>query len=210
MLGLSFTSMPFQWHRWLGEAAGTCGASSPGVILVMGGSGMPSGPELLRLQVAAKLAEAHPASEVLLIHPLDTAVMALMVDELRMRGVVEERISVVIEGRNTREQAIVLHERFPEMHHVPIALVNAPENCYRSVGALRRVGFTKVCAAPAWDTPMFVDLDQTHRMLGGRGLAPDVGRSQSLRYDFWNRLKLQVTCFREWAAILYYGLNGWI
>lgn len=210
MLVLSFTSLPYRWHRWLGEAAGTCGAASPDVVLVLGGSGMPSGPELLRLQLAAQLAEAQPTSTVIVIHPLDSSVMALMVDELLLRGVAPERIEVVVEGRNTREQAMLLHERYPTLHHASMAVVSAPENCYRSVGAMRKVGFTKVCAAPAWDTPMFVDLDHAHSTLGGRLLAPDLGRSQSLRYDFWNRLKLQVTCLREWAAIMYYGSNGWL
>jgi hypothetical protein len=57
---------------------------------------------------------------------------------------------------------------------------------------------------------MFVDLRYGHQAIGGKAYVPDVSGSQDLRYDLWNRLKLQLTCLREYLAIAYYRLNGWI
>ncbi len=210
MVLLSFTSLPWRIHQALGTAAGTCAGIAPRVIVVLGGSGMPSGPELLRLQHAAALATQYPASAVVVVHPTDPAVMDAMLHELLHRGVAGERLIAVREGTNTREQALVLHTMWPAFHQVPMALVTAPENSYRSVRAFRKVGFQNVCGDPAWDNPMYIDLAYDHRRVGGKRYAPDVSGSNALRYDVWNRLKLQVTCLRESLAIGYYRLNGWI
>ena len=209
MLALALTRLPFDAHRWLGTAAGECTAA-PQAIVVLGGSGMPSGPELLRLQHAASLAHVVRDVPVVVVHPPDTMVMRLMVAELVLRGVAVARIQPVLLGSNTREQAMAVHGAFPGLHKASVALVTAPENMYRSVRAFRRVGFTGVCGEAAWDNPMFIDLDYAHRRIGGKGWVPDVSRNTGIRYTFWNYLKLEISCLREYAAVAYYWLNDWI
>jgi uncharacterized SAM-binding protein YcdF (DUF218 family) len=209
MVALAFTRLPFDAHRALGLAAGTC-TKAPAAIVVLGGSGMPSGAELRRLQHAAAVAAAAPAATVIVVHPPDTGVMRLMIEELVWRGVDRSRIRPVLEGTNTREQALAVRSHMPGMLTAGIAIVTAPENMYRSVRTFQRAGFLAVCGEPAWDNPMFIDLAYGHRRIGGRAWLPDVGDDPGVRYTFWNYLKLEVTCLREYTAIGYYWLNDWI
>lgn len=207
LLVLAFTRIPFDAHRWLGTAAGEC-RTPVEVIVVLGGSGMPSGPELLRLHRAAELAAAWPLARVVVIHPGDGAALSAMVDELRMRGLTPERVDTLNRGDNTREQAFVLREHLQQP--TTIALVTSPENMYRSIRSFQRAGFPQVCGVAAWEHAMFHDFAYTHKRIGGQGWVPDVSDQLDLRYTFWNYLKLEITCLREYVAIGYYWLNGWI
>jgi hypothetical protein len=205
---LAFTRLPYDAHRVLGTAAGEC-TGQVDLLVVLGGSGMPSGAELRRLHHAAELAASHPAAELWVIHPGDPAVIAAMVAELEWRGVAPGRIRRLNEGDNTRAQALAV---LREVGGRPlrIALVSAPENMYRSVKTFRRAGFRQVCGAPAWDHAMDHDFTYAHKRIGGKAFVPDVSTATDLRYTFWNYLKLEITCLREYAAIAYYALNGWI
>lgn len=210
MFALAFTRIPFDVHRWLGTAAGLCPHTAPQCIIVLGGSGMPSGPELLRLHHAAEQAAQHPLARIVLLHPTDSTVMQAMVDELLLRGVAPHRIHRELEGTNTRQQALAFveggHHRVGEEY----LLVTAPENMYRSLRTFRRAGVPRICGSPAWDDPMYIDLDYSHKAVGGKPYVPDVSSSNALRYDLWNRLKLELSCLREAVAIAYYALNGWL
>lgn len=207
MAVLAFTRIPFDAHRWLGLAAGECGTPAE-VIVVLGGSGMPSGPELLRLHRAAELARSWPEAHVVVIHPGQPEVLDVMFQELVLRGVAAERIDTINSGDNTREQALVLKRRYPTAPS--IALVTSPENTYRSVRAFRKVDRFQVCGSPAWDHAMDHDFRYGHDRIGGKAWAPDVSGHTDLRYNFWNYLKLEVTCLREGAAIGYYWMNDWV
>lgn len=209
LVAMAFTRLPFDAHRSLGTAAGEC-TDPPEAIVVLGGSGMPSGAELLRLHHATTLAIAFPQVPVHVIHPKDTLVMRLMIEELVLRGVERHRIKALLEGTNTREQALALKLHRPELTGLRIALVTAPENMYRSVLSFRKAGFTAVCGSPAWEHAMFIDLGYGHRRIGGKAWVPDVSQEAGLRYTFWNYLKLEITCLREYVAIAYYWLNDWI
>lgn len=208
LCGLAFTRIPFDAHRWLGTAAGEC-AVEVKMIVLLGGSGMPSGPELLRLHRAAELAGQWPSASVAIIHPGDERALHLMRDELILRGVDSTRIELLNKGDNTRAQALALAAITSSKADV-LAIVSAPENMYRSVRSFKRVGFTSACGAPAWDHAMFHEFDYEHERIGGKAWAPDVSDQPALRYTFWNYLKLEVTCLREYVAIGYYWINGWI
>jgi uncharacterized SAM-binding protein YcdF (DUF218 family) len=209
LIVLAFTPIPYHLHHWLGTAGGGA-VGRPTTIVVLGGSGMPSGPELLRLHKAAEVALRFPEAQVVVVHPIDTVVLDLMVEELVLRGVGRKRITMEAEGTSTREQALRLLEHRPGLAQERFTVVTAPENMYRSLAVLRKLGCGQVQGAPAFDTPMFVDLRYAHRGVGGKTYVPDVSGRSSLRYDFWNYLKLEVTCLREYMALAYYKLNGWI
>ena len=207
MAVLAFTRVPFDAHRWLGLAAGEC-LAPPEMIVVLGGSGMPSGPELLRLHRAAELAKEWPGAQVVVVHPGEMDVLDAMFHELVLRGVAAQRIDTINSGDNTREQALVLHQRYPKAGS--IALVTSPENTYRSVLAFRKADLVRTCGAPAWDHAMHHDFRYRHGRIGGKAWIPDLSDHTDLRYNFWNYLKLEVTCLREGVAIAYYWANGWI
>jgi len=209
MVIIAFTRLPYDAHRWLGTANGTCN-SAPAAIVVLGGSGMPSGPELLRLELAARIGEKFPQAVLHVVHVDDTETLLLMRAELIMRGIAPERVRIHGQGNSTRAQAMFFRAGQPDLVQQPIVLVTAPENMYRSVGTFRKVGFGSVCGAAAFERALFVDLDYSLEELGGTWMAPDVSGNTDLRYTFWNYLKLEITCFREFAAIAYYRLNGWI
>lgn len=209
LAALAFTRVPFDAHRWLGTAAGEC-AQGVQRIVVLGGSGMPSGPELLRLKRAADLALEAPHAAVVIIHPGDSSVIGAMRDELVLRGVAVERIALINAGNNTREQALALLRARPVVKPGATAIVTAPENMCRSVLAFRKAGIPSACGAPAWDHAMFHDFAYDHRAMGGKAWLPDVSGRPMVRYTFWNYLKLEVTCLREFLALAYYRLNGWI
>jgi uncharacterized SAM-binding protein YcdF (DUF218 family) len=208
MVVLAATRLPFDAHRALGTAAGECDAPAE-LLVVLGGSGMPSAAELRRLYHAAEVAQAMPAAALLVIHPGDPAVLQAMVAELHLRGVGAGRIRSLNEGDNTRAQALAVREYLGSARP-SMVLITAPENMYRSVRAFRRAGFPTVCGAPAWDHAMDHAFTYAHRGIGGKAYVPDVSDATGLRYTWWNYLKLQVTCLREYVAIAYYALNGWI
>ena len=89
-------------------------------------------------------------------------------------------------------------------------VVTSPENMYRTVKAFRKAGFTEVGGESAFEVAMFVDLGYNHKRIGGKKYLPDVSDDMALRFNFWNYLKLEITCLREYVAIVYYKLNGWI
>lgn len=209
MLALAFTSVPFHAHRWLGTAGGLA-TDTVDAIVVLSGSGMPSGPELMRCHLAAMVAQHTPQAGIILLLPRDTALERAMREELTVRGVAPWRVSASLHGRNTREQALDLAATFPEWKDRPLALVTAPENMYRSLLAFRKLGFTRVSGAPAFDHALFSDLTYNSVAIGGNRYMPDMARHTGLRYNFWNYLKLEITCLREYAALAYYKLNGWI
>lgn len=209
MAALAFTSVPFYVHRWLGTAGGLC-SHPPQAIIVLSGSGMPSGPELMRCDLAARWAARAPEARLLLLLPLDTGLARAMAAELGLKGVAADRIDLMLHGRNTREQALDAAAAFPDLMAQPVALVTAPENMYRSLLAFRKIGFRSISGAPTFDHALFDDLQYGHGHVGGKPYIPDVSGSMAVRYDFWNRLKLEITCLREFSALTYYRLNGWL
>ena len=208
MLVLAFTRLPFDAHRWLGTVGGLC-LGKPEAIVVLGGSGMPSGPELMRCDLAADLANKYPEAALVVLLPQDTALADAMVNELTLKGARADRIKLLLHGRNTREQALDLQRSAPMLMQGSIAIVTAPENMYRSLLTFRKVGFTGACGCPTFDHALFDDLRYAHGRIGGKVFMPDVSNSLDLRYNFWNRLKLEITCIREYVALAYYKWNGW-
>jgi uncharacterized SAM-binding protein YcdF (DUF218 family) len=208
MIVLAGTRVPYDAHRALGTGAGEC-TGPVDVLVLLGGSGMPSGAELRRLHHASEWAATIPLAQVWVVHPGDTSVIGAMERELCWRGVAKARIRRVNEGENTREQALAVH-RLLAGKQPALGLVTAPENMYRSVQAFRKVGLGQVCGSAAWDHAMDHRFTYTHARIGGKAYVPDVSGSTGLRYTFWNYLKLEITCLREYVAIAYYRVNGWI
>jgi len=74
----------------------------------------------------------------------------------------------------------------------------------------RKAGFERVDGLPAFESSLESDFSFSARRLGGRVWIPDVGESQTLRYRFWNYIKYEFDIIREWVAIAYYWIMGWI
>ncbi len=205
----ALTRIPFDVHRWLGSHNSEYNFT-PDYLVFLGGSGMPSESNLIRLYYTSHLAKRFPDAKIIIAHPIDTNVIALMREELLVHGVDSSRIILEKSGTNTREQSLRIASLDGGIQHKSVLIVTSPENMYRTLRTFRKVGFVNIGGEAAFENAMFVSLSYDHKKIGGKSYVPDVSESTGLRYTFWNYFKLEITCIREFFAILYYKLNGWI
>ena len=209
MMVFACTRIPFDMHRRLGME-GSEFRFSPATIIMFGGSGMPSESNLIRLYYVKELGLNFPGARILLAHPDDSNTVRQMAAFLVAFGIDSSRIAALYKGNSTREQALRLKEQYPGIENEKSVVVTSPEHMYRTVKTLRKLKFVKIGGVSAFENPLFIDLGYHHRDIGGRYYVPDVSGNLALRYNFWNYLKLEITCLREYFAIVYYKLNGWI
>ncbi len=209
MILLAFTRLPFDWHYRLGTKTAAF-TFTPDYIIMLGSGGMPDEKNLIRLYYTAIYAEQFPEAKIILTHPKDTMIVQAMQNELVLHEVDSNRISLETKGTNTREQALRLLEDFPGMTTKNILIVTSTENIYRTLQTFRKAGFEFVGGKPAFETAMHIDLSYNFKKAGGKKFVPDISDDISIRYNFWNYLKLEITCIREWFAIGYYKMNGWM
>ena len=207
MLVLAFTSAPFYMHYRLGQDPNDdVEVSNPQMVMMFGGAGMPSEDNLMRLYHTAALAR-HFDVPVLLVHPEDSLCQAEMTRLLRQGGI--DSILYMTEGANTRSQAVELMNAYPELSEKELIVVTSPEHVRRTVKCLNKVGFRNTIGKAAYPATVDFDLSLKKQQLGGNEAIPSV-ESVKMRYTFFNYLKLEITCLREYCALAYYKIKGWI
>ena len=207
MIVLAFTPKPFYWYFNLGQnpSAETLVTQAESIVM-FGGAGMPSEDNLMRLYHTAALAR-HFEAEVILVHPKDSICQAEMTRLLNQGGVYD--IRYMIAGTNTRSQALELMAAYPELAEEQFIVVTSPEHLRRTVKCLNKVGFQNVIGKAAYPATVDFDLSLKKQKLGGNEAIPSVD-SIKMRYTFFNYLKLEITCLREYFALAYYRIKGWI
>ena len=204
---LAFTSAPFYMHYRLGQNPNKdIEFSRPCQVVMFGGAGMPSEDNLMRLYHTAALAR-HFKVPVLLVHPKDSLCQAEMTRLLRQDGITN--IRYMTEGTNTRSQALELMAEYPELAEKQFIVVTSPEHLKRTVKCLNKVGFQNVIGKAAFPATVDFDLSLKKQKLGGNEAIPSV-ESVKMRYTFFNYFKLEITCVREYFALAYYKIKGWI
>ena len=207
MLVLAFTSAPFYMHYRLGQDPNDdVEVSNPQLVMMFGGAGIPSEDNLMRLYHTAALAR-HFEVPVLLVHPEDSLCQAEMTRLLRQGGI--DSILYMTEGANTRSQAVELMNAYPELSEKELIVVTSPEHVRRTVKCLNKVGFRNTIGKAAYPATVDFDLSLKKQKLGGNEAIPSV-ESVKMRYTFFNYLKLEITCVREYFALAYYKIKGWI
>ena len=207
MLVLAFTSAPFYMHYRLGQDPNDdVEVSNPQLVMMFGGAGMPSEDNLMRLYHTAALAR-HFDVPILLVHPEDSLCQAEMTRLLRQGGI--DSILYMTEGANTRSQAVELMNAYPELSEKELIVVTSPEHVRRTVKCLNKVGFQNTFGKAAYPATVDFDLSLKKQKLGGNEAIPSV-ESVKMRYTFFNYLKLEITCVREYCALAYYKIKGWI
>ena len=206
---LAFTSAPYWTRYWLGTTQGKY-YFKPDYIVMLGGSGMPSEDNLMRLYHTAAIAKKYPEAFVVILHPKDSTVSWKMKNELLIKMVDSTKISFDTIGTNTRAQALGLLEIIPSIVNSKTVIVTSPEHVLRSILVFRKAGFKNLGASPAMDSDMNTNLSFDGNKLGGRKYIPDVGENIDVRYNFWSYLKIEIICLREFTALGYYKLKGWI
>ena len=223
---LQFTPYPWRAYKSLAVVPAPC-HKAPSHILVMGGSGIPGESGLSRTFFGARAAHLYPDADVLIAMPLDTNesfASRAYLDEFRLRGVAAERVRILANGRNTREQALRMAEILAgktNLFHVLIVTdtthIRRTAACLRKACALKGVA-VHLDGMPAFqlsieDPVEFVarDLDDHESPApAARAVIPDIGASLNLRYNLWVNLSYTQAAWREYSALLYYRLRGWI
>ena len=195
MLIISFTRIPYDMQMWLAKHQSSY-KFYPDEIILLGGSGMPSESNLVRIYYVSALAQKYPQSKVLVVHPHDDLVLTSMCEELELRGVDSTRIETENQGTQTHDQAAAVLKNYPRLMKRHVLLVTSPENMLRSVLAFRKAGFESVGGHAAIENAMFTDLSYDFKKSGGKVFVPDVSKNLALRYNFWNYLKIEISCFR--------------
>lgn len=210
---LAFTTLPFRMYYGLGTA--TAGFNFiPERIIVLGGSGMPSEANLIRCFTAAKLAARYPKSRITIALTKDSSEKLygsaawMMKQELVLRGVDSVRIDLETTGRSTYEQALQLYAAKDK--YIPrTVIVTSPEHMYRSLLTFRKAGFRQIGGQAAFEKALDAELRHRRRAdLTDRNTPPGITDELQFRYQFWNHLKYQVVCYREYAALTWYWLSG--
>ena len=209
---LAFTSQPYRCYHWLGTSKSEL-KWEPSTIILLGGGGMPSESALMRSWYVEKAAKSFPKANIIIAMPGDLtdslSTPRLMQKELIMRRVNDTQIRFENEGTNTRAQALNCQGLIKMQ--LPILLVTSPENMRRSVLCFQKTGFEKVNALPAFENAAEADFNFQDDELGGdKLLIPDVGRNLNIRYQLWNHLKYEIIVTREFFALAYYKVRGWI
>jgi uncharacterized SAM-binding protein YcdF (DUF218 family) len=211
---LAMTSLPF-WARYnLGKFHANVPKNTQSIV-VMGANGFPSPNLLMRLWYTADLATKFPDAKVVVTTPGDTldakSTISMMKTTLIDWGVDSSRIILEAEGLNTRHQALLVRKIYEQSRiSEPMVIVSSPEHICRSVLSFEKVGFNKVSGQPASEVVLETDLRIKSKKLGGNNGVPDVGDSLSIRYKFWDYLQNEIIVLREYMAITYYWLRGWV
>ncbi len=209
----SFTSGPFWVYYWLGTSKAGITAK-PDYIVLLGGGGMPSESGLIRCYHATEAAMSFPEAKVLIALPGDITDTASSLNRMRQELLIREvdtfRIISESLATNTRSQALNIIEYLPGITSSNILIVTSPEHLYRAVKTFEKAGFQHVDGFPAFEQAIEAELLFDGEKLGGRKYIPGVGGSIQLRYQFWTHMKYEILILREFTAIAYYKLKGWI
>ena len=207
---LSLTDVPYYAYRNLSMESESLD-SSPDIIIVLGGSGMPSPDGLIRCYYAAKSAAQFQQAKVIIALPYATgkdsmSQLNLMAHEFHIRGIDSSRISFEPMGFNTHSQAVNIAQIVGvEKSSKSVLLVSSPEHLYRAIKTFRKQGFSHIGAVPAFDNPV------DEAKIKDTNLSKDTRvKNLTLRYNLWSYLNYELLVLREYCAISYYKIKGWI
>lgn len=214
LLILATSSVPF-WARYRLSVSKADVPENARSILLMGGGGFPSESALIRLWYTASLAHQFPEAKIIVTTPGkfsdSTSTVFQMYNYLLNNGIAAERIVLETEGLNTRHQALESFQLFRDgRFEEPLVIVTSPSHVYRSVKSFQKAGFVQVSGKPTIEAVLETDLRVKGKKLGGNEFVPGVSNSTSLRYTFWDYLKYETDIIREYIAISYYKVKGWI
>jgi uncharacterized SAM-binding protein YcdF (DUF218 family) len=211
---LIFCLTPVPFYTWYSMSTKHAGIHRPpDIIVVLGGGGMPSESGLMRTWYAGRVAKHFPRSKVIIALPGDTtdslSSVCRMKKELVIRGIAAGRISFESAGTNTRAQALNISAKY-RSRNASLLIITSPEHLYRAVLAFRKGCQLRTDGVPAFEAAIESDITFDDRLLGGRRWMPRIGKNISARYEFWTQMHYEQLITREWIAIVYYKLQGWI
>lgn len=213
----AFTSIPYnilykQGIKFFNETI------KPDYIIMMGAGGMPEKNNLIRQYYAVNLLKKFPESTLIIalpgnINDTNSSIYILYKDFLD-KNISKDRILIENIGVNTRSQAInilkILKEKEHDLKNINILIVTSPEHIPRSILSFRKLGITKSYGYPAFSYDLESNLIFSHKETQGIKILTSIGGSIKLRYRFWEYIKIEISLTREYLALIYYKINGWI
>lgn len=207
---LALTDIPFWAYHRLGTS--NCEIkSAPKYIILFGGSGMPSPDGLIRAYYCAQLAKKDTSAKIIIASPNELKALydssACYTNELTIRAIEKDRILYDTTGYNTYTQVIGIKNIITKQDDltVPLVAITSPEHMFRSIRCLQKEGFINVGGIGSFEIP----IDEELLVKDGKLTRKEKDKLQ-LRYNIWSYLNYELVVFREYLAIVYYKLKGWI
>jgi uncharacterized SAM-binding protein YcdF (DUF218 family) len=206
---LSFTNLPYYAYHWLGTSNSSL-TKKPDLIVLLGGAGMPSPDGLIRCYYTAEAANEFKDARIIIALPYgdedSLQQLKLMAHELILKGIDSSRIQFEAMGFNTHSQAENIANTFPtEKSKISVLLVTSPEHMYRSVRTFIKAGFENVGGSATFEKPV-----DEEKVKDKENTKDTRVKSLSLRYNMWSYMNYELVVMREYCAICYYKLKGWI
>ena len=203
---LAFTHIPYRAYHQLSVNPHELQAP-PDYLIIMGGDGMPSPGGLMRTYFGIRLAKQFPNSKIILALPYNledsTEQLELMKAEFVSKSIDSNRILFAPNGYSTRTQALEIKELIQDPQQ-SLLIVTSPEHTYRSVATFKKVGFSEIGSSPTFERPPDRDA-----LKGKEEKDPRIS-NLSLRYNLWSYMQYEIIVIREYFAIAYYWIKGWI
>ncbi len=211
MLILSFTSLPFWMYYYLGNSQSSF-KENPDYIVVLGGGGIPSESGLMRSYKTSQVSKKYPNAKIIIALPGEnsdtTRSINIMRHDIIIKGVDSLKIILEPSGLNTRMQALEISKLINLKSN--LLLVTSPEHMYRAIRVFKTAGMYNTQGESAFEHAIESSLIYDDESLGGNNYVLDMGNNTQLRYQFWNHFKYQIIVYREYMAIAYYKMKGWI
>jgi uncharacterized SAM-binding protein YcdF (DUF218 family) len=210
----AFTTGPFYWYHYFGTGNSDYDFK-PEVVIILGGTPMPSESALIRCYYARELARKNPDAQIIISQLKDANQTLTSTAAWKMRDEISRgekdtfNFAFLTDGHSTREEVMLLKKRFPGIGGKNCVVVSSPEHMLRAVAAFRRAGYRHVGGEPTFGWAGNADYRYKDRKLGGRQLPLEIGNNVQMRYQFWNHLRYQLLCYREFIAFFWYRLRGW-
>jgi uncharacterized SAM-binding protein YcdF (DUF218 family) len=205
---LSFTHIPYYRYHGLGTS-NSIFKGNPDYLIVLSGGSMPSADGLLKCYYAAKAFHSDSGIKIIVALPPDTNSISnrtddLMKQELVLRGVDSAAIEFVSEGYNTYTQCMSIKNKFTgdDLDTLVFKLITSPEHMYRSVGVFKKAGFSNIGG-----TSTFAKDFNAHSL---KKKSQQGRAALNFRYNIWSYLQYEIIVLREYFAITYYKMRGWI
>jgi uncharacterized SAM-binding protein YcdF (DUF218 family) len=209
LISISLTDIPYNAYHYLG----TNGArlkQKPDMIILLGGSGMPSADGLIRTYYTALAAKKFPLAQIIIALPSNENdslyQLKLMARELIMKGIDSSRIIYEPNGFNTRSQALNIANKFSlQKNKLNILIITSPEHMYRSIKTFRKAGFPNTGGIASFEKP------PDEEKIKDKQKTKDLRiKNLALRYNIWSYLNYEILVAREYCALIYYWSKNWI
>lgn len=204
-IALSFTSIPYKAYHQLSMPKHGI-TTTPHVIITYSAEGMPAPETLMRIWTTAQMANKYPNAKVIVAFPAqtdnDTISLNLIKKELQFKGITSSRIHFTTKGCNTYYQSKFMVDEHQLLNTNNLLIVSSPEHLCRIYQCYNKMGFYNIATKGAFP-----------QLLSNKLLSKEKDDSPlfiKLRYNFWNYLKYEITVCREYSAMVYYKLKGWV